>query len=90
MSEQCMRPTAPCSFRVECAKTARCEYLQLRQAINDVLHVWSEMDQASNPDEGVLEPVMSKLKGAFDVGQIGTKQQSQQCVLCGRQEGVRM
>ena len=65
MQEQCYRPTAPCSFRKECEKIARCEYLQLRQAINDTLHVWSEMDQASNPDEDLLEPVMSKLYDAF-------------------------
>ena len=28
-------------------------------------HVWAEMDQASNPDEDLLEPVMHKLYVAF-------------------------
>ena len=62
MNEQCYKPDAPCSFRKECAKVSRCEYMMLRQAVNNVLHNGIEDSKGTH----VQEQEMIDLRRAFN------------------------
>jgi len=62
MVNQCFMPDAPCSHRKECEKVSRCEYLMLRQAINDVLVIAIEDSEGSH----IAEQEMINLRNAFE------------------------
>ena len=62
MNEQCMYPDAPCSFRKECAQVSRCEYMILRQAVNNVLKNGIEDSEGTH----VQEQEMIDLRRAFN------------------------